>query len=128
MRCPSPLRQGPLSVLPVLYRIGAFARMVKLESWFRSLVPESVYSAGGGGGGGVGALLKLGIRLPWILRRFMVRRYLAYRPSDVSRGYSSVVVSRAWSYPPSGCKCHWYWFPMGPAYAWVGSSWAAWSE
>ena len=40
--------QRPLSVLPVVYRIWASARMGQLEGWFRSWVPDSVFSAGGG--------------------------------------------------------------------------------
>ena len=46
----SPLGQRLLSVLPVAYRIWAPARMVQLEGWFKSWVPESVFSAGGGRG------------------------------------------------------------------------------
>ena len=42
------LGQRPLSVLPVVYRIWASARMGHLEGWFRSWVPNSVFSAGGG--------------------------------------------------------------------------------
>ena len=44
----TPLGQRPLSVLPVVYRIWASARMVQLEPWFRSWVPPCVFSAGGG--------------------------------------------------------------------------------
>ena len=44
----TPLVQRPLSVLPVVYRIWASARMLQLEAWFRSWVPDSVFSAGGG--------------------------------------------------------------------------------
>ena len=44
----TPLGQRPLSVLPVVYRIWASARMGQLEDWFRSWVPDSVFSAGGG--------------------------------------------------------------------------------
>ena len=44
------LGQRPLSVLPVVYRVWASARMVKLEDWFKSWVPDSVFSAGGGRG------------------------------------------------------------------------------
>ena len=44
----TPFLQRPLSVLPVVYRIWASARMSQLESWFRSWVPDSVFSAGGG--------------------------------------------------------------------------------
>ena len=44
----TPLGQRPLCVLPVVYRIWASARMMQLEPWFRSWVPESVFSAGGG--------------------------------------------------------------------------------
>ena len=36
------------SVLPVVYRIWASARMGLLEGWFQSWVPDSVFSAGGG--------------------------------------------------------------------------------
>ena len=46
----TPLGQRPLSVLPVVYRIWASARMVQLEGWFKSWVPDSVFSAGGGRG------------------------------------------------------------------------------
>ena len=31
----------------MVYRIWASARMVQLEDWFRSWVPDSVFSAGG---------------------------------------------------------------------------------
>ena len=44
----TPLGQRPLSVLPVIYRLWASARMGQLDGWFRSWVPESVFSAGGG--------------------------------------------------------------------------------
>ena len=44
------LGQRPLSVLPVLYRIWASARVSQLEDWFRSWVPDSVFSAGSGRG------------------------------------------------------------------------------
>ena len=37
-------------MLPVVYRIWASARMVQLEGWFKSWVPDSVFSAGGGRG------------------------------------------------------------------------------
>ena len=43
----TPLGQRPLSVLPVVYRIWASTRMGQLEDWFRSRVPDSVFSAGG---------------------------------------------------------------------------------
>ena len=33
-----------------MYRIWASARMVQLEDWFRSWVPDSVFCAGGGRG------------------------------------------------------------------------------
>ena len=46
----TPLGQRPLSVLPVVYRIWASARMGQLEDWFRSWVLDSVFSAGGGRG------------------------------------------------------------------------------
>ena len=41
----TPLGQRPLSVLPVVYRIWASARMIQLEAWFRLWVPDSVFSA-----------------------------------------------------------------------------------
>ena len=44
------LGQRPLSVLPVVYRIWASARMGQLGDWFKSWVPDSVFSAGGGRG------------------------------------------------------------------------------
>ena len=46
----TPLGQRPLSVLPVVYRIWASTRMVQLQSWFKSWVPDSVFSARGGRG------------------------------------------------------------------------------
>ena len=53
------LGQRPVGVLPVVYRVWASARMVQLEDWFHSWVPESVFSA-------VGKLLLL------TLRKFLV--------------------------------------------------------
>ena len=44
------LGQRPLSVLPVVYRIWASARMGQLDGWFKSWVLDSVFSAGGGRG------------------------------------------------------------------------------
>ena len=35
---------------PVVYRIWASARVSQLEDWFRSWVPDSVFSAGSGRG------------------------------------------------------------------------------
>ena len=46
----TPFGQRPLSVLPIVCRIWASARMGKLDGWFRSWVPDSVFSAGGGRG------------------------------------------------------------------------------
>ena len=46
----APLGQRPLSVVPIVYRIWASARMGQLEEWFKSWVPDSVFSAGGGRG------------------------------------------------------------------------------
>ena len=46
----TPLGQRPLSLLLVVYRIWASTRMVHLEGWFKSWVPDSVFSAGGGRG------------------------------------------------------------------------------
>ena len=43
----TPLGQRPLSVLPVVYRIWASARMGQLDGWLKSWVPDSVFSAGG---------------------------------------------------------------------------------
>ena len=45
-----PLGQRPLGVLPIVYRIWASARVGQLDGWFRSWVPDSVFSAGGGRG------------------------------------------------------------------------------
>ena len=42
----TPLGQRPLSVLPVVYRLWASTRMGHLGDWFRSWVPDSVFSAG----------------------------------------------------------------------------------
>ena len=44
----TPLGQRPLCVLPVVYRLWASVRMVQLEPWFNSCVPDSVFSAGNG--------------------------------------------------------------------------------
>ena len=46
----TPLGQRYLGVLPIVHRIWASARMGQLEDWFRSWVPDSVFSAGGGRG------------------------------------------------------------------------------
>ena len=46
----TPLRQRPLSVLPIVCRIWASARMGQLEDWFTSWVADSVFSAGSGRG------------------------------------------------------------------------------
>ena len=46
----TPLGQRPLSVLPIVYRVWASARMNQLGHWFKSWVPDSVFSAGGGRG------------------------------------------------------------------------------
>ena len=46
----TPLGQRPLNILPVVYRTWASTRMVQLEGWFKSWVPDSVFSAGGGRG------------------------------------------------------------------------------
>ena len=46
----TPLGQRPLCVLPVIYRVWASARMGQLDDWFKSWVPDSVFSAGGGRG------------------------------------------------------------------------------
>ena len=44
----TPLGQRPLSVLLVVFCTWASARMVHWGEWFKSWVPDSVYSAGGG--------------------------------------------------------------------------------
>ena len=46
----TPLGQRPLSVLPIVYRIWASARMGQLYGCFRSWVPDSVFSVGSGRG------------------------------------------------------------------------------
>ena len=63
----TPLGQRPLTVLPVVYRIWASTRMSQLDDWFRSWVPDTVYSAGG-----VVVRLRPGILLLLILRRFFL--------------------------------------------------------
>ena len=62
----TPLGQRPLSVLQVVYRIWASARMGQLEDWFRSWVPDSVFSAG----------VVVGRWRPGILLLLMLRRFL----------------------------------------------------
>ena len=44
----TPLGQRPLGVFPIVHRVWASARMSQLDGWFRSWVPDSVFSAGGG--------------------------------------------------------------------------------
>ena len=39
----TPLGQRPLSVLPIVYRILASARMGQVDGWFRSSVLDSVF-------------------------------------------------------------------------------------
>ena len=46
----TPLGQRPLTVLPIVYRVWASAWMLQLDGWFRSWVPDSVFSVGGGRG------------------------------------------------------------------------------
>ena len=46
----TPLGQRPLCVLPIVHRIWASARVGQLDGWFKSWVPDSVFSAGGGRG------------------------------------------------------------------------------
>ena len=46
----TPLGQRLLGVLPIVYRVWASARMSQLDGWFRSWVPDSVFSAEGGRG------------------------------------------------------------------------------
>ena len=46
----TPLGQRPLCVLPIVYRVWASARMDQRDGWFKSWVPDSVFSAGGGRG------------------------------------------------------------------------------
>ena len=43
----TPLGQRPLSVLQIVHRVWASARMSQLDGWFRSWVPESVFSGRG---------------------------------------------------------------------------------
>ena len=42
----TPLGQRPLSVLPIVHRVWASAGMSQLEDWFKSWVPDSVFSTG----------------------------------------------------------------------------------
>ena len=46
----TPFGQRPLCVLSVVYRIWASVRLRHLDSWLRSWLPSSVFSAGGGRG------------------------------------------------------------------------------
>ena len=46
----TPLGQRPPSVFPIVHRVWASARMGQLDGWFKSWVPDSVFSAGGGRG------------------------------------------------------------------------------
>ena len=64
----TPLGQRDLSVLPVVYRIWASARMGQLEDRFKSWVPDSVFSAGGG----FVVQLRLGMLLLLTLMRFLL--------------------------------------------------------
>ena len=63
----TPLGQRPLSVLPVVYRIWATARMGQLEGWSKSWVPDYVLVL-------VVVVVRLrpGILLLWILRKFFL--------------------------------------------------------
>ena len=42
----APLGQRPLSVLPIAYRIWASAKMLQLEDWCQSWVPDPVFGGG----------------------------------------------------------------------------------
>ena len=44
----APLGHRPLCVLPMVYWVWASAGMMQLELWFKSWLPESVFSAGDG--------------------------------------------------------------------------------
>ena len=55
-------------MLPIVYRVLASARMVQLEDWFRSWVPDTVFSAGGV----VEVRLRIGRLLHLILRKFVL--------------------------------------------------------
>ena len=61
------LGERPLCVLLVIHRVWTSARMGHLDDWFRSWVPDSVFSAGV-----VAVLLRLGTLLLLILRRFLL--------------------------------------------------------
>ena len=41
----TPLGQRPLGVLPIVFRVWASAIMGQLDGWFKSWVPDSVFSA-----------------------------------------------------------------------------------
>ena len=68
----TPLGQRPLSVLLVVYRIWASARMGQLDDWFKSWVPDSVLVLGGGREEGFVDRLRPGIPLLLILKRFFL--------------------------------------------------------
>ena len=46
----TPLGQRPHSVLPIVYCVWASTRMGQLDGWFKSWVPDAVFSAGCGRG------------------------------------------------------------------------------
>ena len=81
----SPLGQRPLSVLPIAYRIWASAGMLQLEGWFRSWVPDSVFSAGV-----VAVLLRLGTLLLLILLSGVAESDVHLFVADVIKSFDLV--------------------------------------
>ena len=67
----APLGQRTLCVLPIVYSMWASARMVQLEDWIKSWVPDSVSVLVG-----VGAPLKPGVPLPLTLKRCLLVLFL----------------------------------------------------
>ena len=98
----APLGQRPLSVLPVMYRIWASARMVQLEDWFWSQVPDSVKKVLVV----VAGRLRLETTLFWMLRRcFLVLLTLMFIsswlmlsscPTPVDRGFFGLGLVQSW--------------------------------
>ena len=44
--CSTPLGQRHLCVLPVVYRLWASVRVARIQKWFHSWVPDSVFQCG----------------------------------------------------------------------------------
>ena len=95
-----------LCVLPVVYRVWASARMVQLEDWFKSWVPDLGVKCWGGG---VGALLKPGILLLWISEEVLagaVDSHVHVFVADVVKSFDKVdreILDRVFLWPWFAC-------------------------